>query len=78
MYGYVNEDAAFERLKDLQREAENSRVLAAALQGGFARLAESIARGAARLGGLALPIVSRHHPLPVSEGGDQTDASAAA
>jgi len=78
MYGYVNEDLAFERLKDLQREAENSRVLAAALRRGLARLADRIAWGAARLGGLALPIVSRHHPIPGSEGGDRTDTSAAA
>lgn len=28
MYPYMNEDAAFERLKDLQREMENSRLMA--------------------------------------------------
>ena len=27
MYPYMNEDAMFERLKDLQREAENSRLM---------------------------------------------------
>jgi hypothetical protein len=28
MYGYDNEDAAWQRLQDLQREMENSRLLA--------------------------------------------------
>ena len=29
MYPYMNEDAAFERLKDMQREMENARLWAA-------------------------------------------------
>jgi hypothetical protein len=33
MYPYMNEDVAFERLKDLQREMENSRHSATALAG---------------------------------------------
>ena len=32
MYPYMNEDVAFERLKDMQREMENSRLLAAGAQ----------------------------------------------
>jgi len=31
MYPYMNEDAAFERLKDLQREMENNRMVAGSL-----------------------------------------------
>ena len=33
MYQYTNEDVAFERLKDLQREMENSRMAANSLAG---------------------------------------------
>ena len=31
MYPYMNEDVAFEHLKDLQREMENSRLMAGSL-----------------------------------------------
>ena len=33
MYPYMNEDVAFERLRDLQREIENSRLVAGSLTG---------------------------------------------
>ena len=41
MYPYMNEDVAFERLKDLQREMENSRLTAGALAG-FGRVARNL------------------------------------
>ena len=37
MYGYSNEDAAWQRLTDLQREMENSRLLADGLSRGWRR-----------------------------------------
>ena len=53
MYPYTNEDVAFERLKDLQREMENSRLVA----GSFPDVGSLIRNLAARawwLSGLAM------------------------
>ena len=53
MYQYTNEDVAFERLKDLQREMENSRIAAASLAG-LGTLIRNLAARAWWLGGLAM------------------------
>ena len=49
MHEYYNEDVAFERLKDLQREMENTRLTAAALAGLGHRIHELTARAAKSL-----------------------------
>jgi hypothetical protein len=56
MNPYANEDVMWERLKDIQREAENSRLIAQHLAPGFLRLVGltvSSARGAIYALGLA-------------------------
>jgi hypothetical protein len=52
MYGYHNEDAAWERLQDLQREMENSRLMASRPQEVMGTLRKLAAR-AWLLAGLA-------------------------
>ena len=49
MHQHMNEDVAFERLKDLQREMENTRLTAAALAGLGHRIHELTARAAKSL-----------------------------
>ena len=65
MYPYTNEDAAWQRLQDLQREMENSRLMAATQP----RLAlETIGRLATRvwlLAGLATRRPPRKRPQPI-------------
>jgi hypothetical protein len=61
MYQYPNEDVAFERLKDLQREMENSRLAARSLTAIGARVRNLSAR-AWWLAGLALRRPPRHRP----------------
>jgi len=53
MYQYSNEDVAFERLKDLQREMENSRAAAGSLAA-LAVLVRNLSARAWWLAGLAL------------------------
>jgi hypothetical protein len=53
VYPYMNEDVAFERLKDLQREMENSRMTAESLAG-FGRLARNLSARAWWIAGLAM------------------------
>ena len=55
MYPYMNEDVAFERLKDLQQEMENSRLNAGTLAG-VGRLVRNLSARAWWLGGLAMPL----------------------
>jgi hypothetical protein len=77
MYPYVNEDVAFERLKDLQREMENSRLMA----GSLPRLGSVIRNLAARawwLGGLAMERPPRSRPTEVREPREKPAASDAA
>jgi hypothetical protein len=64
MYPYMNEDAAFERLKDLQREAENRR-LAYGSMPGFMSVARNLAARAWLLGGLAMRRTPRPRPVEV-------------
>jgi hypothetical protein len=58
VYPYMNEDVAFERLKDLQREMENSRLTAGALAG-FGRAVRNLPAGAWSIAGLAIRRVPR-------------------
>jgi hypothetical protein len=53
MYQYTNEDVAFERLKDLQREMENSRLTANSLAA-FGGLVRNVSARAWWLAGLAM------------------------
>ncbi|MHB8611488.1 MAG: hypothetical protein ACYDAL_03520 [Candidatus Dormibacteraceae bacterium] len=53
MYQYTNEDVAFERLKDLQREMENSRMAADSLAG-LGALIRKLSARAWWLAGLAM------------------------
>jgi hypothetical protein len=53
MYPYMNEDVAFERLKDLQREMENSRMAADSLAG-LRKFVRNLAARAWWLAGLAM------------------------
>ena len=68
MYPYMNEDVAFERLKDMQREMENSRLWADGTSRTFA-LALTFARRAWILAGLAMHRAPRRRPvtIPVDE-----------
>jgi hypothetical protein len=62
MYPYMNEDVAFERLKDLQREMENSRLVASSLAG-FGALVRNLSARAWWLGGLAFRRAPRPRPV---------------
>jgi hypothetical protein len=64
MYQYTNEDVAFERLKDLQREMENSRAAAYSLAG-----------RAWWLGGLAMRRAPRRRPARELTDYEETAAS---
>jgi len=61
MHPYMNEDVAFERLKDMQREMENSRLWADGASRAFV-LAGMLARRAWILGGLAMRRAPRRRP----------------
>ncbi len=61
MYQYTNEDVAFERLKDLQREMENSRMAADSLRGA-ATLVRHLSARAWWLAGLATRRPPRRNP----------------
>jgi hypothetical protein len=65
MYQYNNEDVAFERLKDLQREMENSRMTAHTLAG-IGRLARSLSARAWWIAGLAMRRAPRRRPASPS------------
>jgi hypothetical protein len=77
MYPYMNEDAAFERVKDLQREAENSRLMAGSLPGAWS-LIRNLAARAWWLGGLALQRPPRPRPIEVRQAREKKSASDAA
>jgi hypothetical protein len=77
MYPYMNEDVAFERLKDLQREMENSRAMA----GSLAELGNLVRLLAARawwLAGLAMGRPPRRRPLQVQHACEEQAAADAA
>jgi hypothetical protein len=77
MFQYTNEDVAFERLKDLQREMENSRLTANTLVG-FGRLVRNLSARAWWLAGLAMRRPPRRHVVPAQAVCDQDAASDAA
>lgn len=77
MYQYTNEDVAFERLKDLQREMENSHLTAHTLAG-FGRLVRNLAECAWWLGGLAMRRPPRRRAVPAQTARDRDAASDAA
>ena len=61
MYQYTNEDVAFERLKDLQREMENSRLAAGSLTA-MGAVVRNLSARAWWLAGLALQRPPRRRP----------------
>jgi hypothetical protein len=61
MYPYMDEDVAFERLKDLQREMENSRAAAGSLAA-VGALVRNLSARAWWLAGLALRRPPRRRP----------------
>jgi hypothetical protein len=67
MYPYMNEDAAFERLKDLQREMENSRLVATSMPS-FGSMLRNLAARAWWLGGLAMGRPPRPRPAATRRG----------
>lgn len=67
MYPYMNEDAAFERLKDLQREMENSRLIAGTAPG-LGSLIRGLAERAWWLAGLAMRRPPRPRPATSRRG----------
>lgn len=69
MYPYMNEDVAWQRLQDMQREMENSRIWAGGSANGLA-LAARLAQRAWILAGLAMRRAPRRKPIVV--GCDQT------
>ena len=62
MYPYMNEDAAFERLKDLQREMENSRLIAGSTPS-LGRVLRNMVESAWWLGSLATRRAPRWRPM---------------
>ena len=61
MYGYKHEDVAWQRLKDLQREMENSRLMAEGVEQGLASIRLLVQR-AWLLAGLAARRPLRANP----------------
>lgn len=74
MYPYVNEDVAFERLRDLQREMENSRLAAGSLVR-FGSLVRNLSARAWWLGGLAFRRPPRRRPSLAPAGYEEESAS---
>jgi hypothetical protein len=62
MHPYMNEDVMFERLKDLQREMENSRLTAGSLAG-VGTLVRNLSARAWCLAGLAMRRPPRRRPV---------------
>jgi hypothetical protein len=71
MYPYMNEDAAFERLKDLQREMENSRLVAGSAIG-LGSLFRNWAERAWWVAGLAMRRPPRRSPAATHSGRSET------
>ena len=74
MYPYMNEDVAFERLKDLQREMENSYLTAHTLAR-FWALVRNLSARAWWLAGLALQRPPRRRPVPRPQTAFDEDAA---
>lgn len=74
MYPYMNEDVAWQRLLDLQREMENSRLFAQNGPPALARLVRYLGGGIWKLAAAARP-ARRHEPLMAEECDSATDAA---
>jgi hypothetical protein len=77
MYPYMNEDAMFERLKDLQREAENSRLMTRSAPR-LGTVIRNVAERAWWLAGFALQRPPRPRPSQVRQAREESTASDAA
>ena len=71
MYPYMNEDAAFERLKDLQREMENNSLIAGSTRG-LGSLFRNWAERAWWVAGLAMRRPPRRRPSRTHSGRGET------
>ncbi len=63
MYPFMNEDAAWQRLQDTQRELENSRLMAAGQPGATFELLKRVAVRAWHLAQLAATRPPRYAPM---------------
>lgn len=63
MYPYVNEDAAWQRLQDIQREMENHRLLAAGQPGATLELLRWLAARAWNLASMVAMRPTRYAPM---------------
>jgi len=63
MYPYMNEDAAWQRLQDLQRELENSQLMADGQPDAAFQLLKRLAARAWHLAGLAAMRPPRYAPM---------------
>ena len=63
MYPFMNEDAAWQRLQDTQREIENSRLLAEGQPDATLQLLRRLAVRAWHLAGLAATRPPRYSPM---------------
>ena len=71
---YTSEDVAFERLKELQREMENSRLMASRFTGTLSMIRNLAAR-VWWLAGIAMSRPPRVHPVRVREARDDESAA---
>jgi hypothetical protein len=65
MYPYLNEDAAWQRLQDMQREMENRRLMAAGRSRVSLEMVKQLAARAWLLAGLAAMRPPRRRPRPI-------------
>ena len=70
MNPYANEDAAWQRLLDIQREMENSRLMAAGQPYAILQTLQRLAARAWLLAGLASIRPPRRGPTPIQSGGE--------
>jgi hypothetical protein len=70
MYPYMNEDAAWQRLQDIQREMENSRLMAAGQPDATFQTLKRLAARAWLLAGLASMRPPRRRPAPIQPDGE--------
>jgi hypothetical protein len=76
MNPYLNEDVMWQRLKDVQMEAENRRLYGGRLPGAL-DLIGIFAKRAWLLAGLAMRRPPRHRPVEVLDGGREAANDAA-
>jgi hypothetical protein len=77
MYPYMNEDVMFERLKDLQREVENSYLIARSAPR-LGRLARILGERIWLVAGLAIRRAPRRRPIAAHESFEKAAATDAA